>query len=374
MKHTANMPLKILFSGGGTLGSVMPLIAVADEFKRHYGEHVHCMWIGTFGGLERAVVRAHHIEFHPIMSVKWRRYISFENVIDILCIPLVLLHAWYLLFLEKPDVVVSAGGFVSVPIHIVAWCMHIPSVIHHQDIETGLANKIMRIFAKRVSATFQHTLKELHEAKSRLTGNPIRSALIGGDRDRAYARYHLDPSLPTTLIFGGGTGALSLNSMIAEILLELLHSTQIIHITGQGKHIVVPHVRGEEHAQYMKRYITFEFLLDEEMADAYAIADVVVCRAGLSTLSELASLHKAAVLVPIPDSHQEHNAEFFEHQQAVRVMHMNTGSSSLSREVLLLLNDNALRLSLQKNIGALNNPQAHKELVKVILEAQQSTK
>ncbi|MAG11212.1 MAG: hypothetical protein CMI52_00165, partial [Parcubacteria group bacterium] len=317
---TKSKKIKVLLSGGGTLGPVMPLIAVADEIKKQYSE-AELLWIGTFGGVEKIVVRSHSIKFKAMMSVKWRRYKSWKNIRDLLVSPIVLFHAFFILIRFRPDVLVSAGGYVSVPLHIAGWMLRIPSVVHHQDIQTGLANKIMRPFAKRTTATFEHTMKELKEVKSKHTGNPIRTALRLGDRDRGYVHFHLDQDLPTVLIFGGGTGAANLNKVVAQSLPKILEKAQVIHITGQGKQVIAPAIR-EHNKKIGDRYNTFEFFLDDEMADAYAVADLVIMRAGLSSLSEIAALGKAAILMPIAKSHQVKNAEFFVEKQAAEIVHM----------------------------------------------------
>ncbi len=363
--------IKVLLSGGGTLGPVMPLIAVADEIRKQY-KNAEILWVGTFGGVEKIVVRSHNIDFKAMTSIKWRRYSSLKNVRDILISPFVFLHALIILLSFRPHVMVSAGGYVSVPLHIVGWFIRIPSVVHHQDIRTGLANKIMRLFAKRTTATFEHTMKELNEVKSSHTGNPIRTALRRGNRDRGYAHFHLDPDMQTILAFGGGTGATSLNKTLALSLPNILEKAQVIHITGQGKQVIAPAIR-EHNKKLAKRYHTFEFFLDDEMADAYAVADIVIMRAGLSSLSEVAALGKASVLMPIPKSHQVENAQFFVEKQAAEMVSMTAGSTELSRVVLDLLNDPADRNRLAMRAERLNKPDAHEKLVEVIKEAVHSS-
>lgn len=365
---TDNHHTRILFSGGGTLGSVMPLIAIIQELRRQSGSVADVMWVGTYGGVERAVIRAHNIEWRPIVSLKWRRYATWKNIRDVLLLPVACAHAWWIIRQFNPHVLISAGGYVSVPLHIVAWIKRIPTIVHHQDIETGLANKIMRMCASRTTATFAHTMKEFKDEQGILTGNPIREALRSGDKDRAIVRYKLDPELPTVLAFGGGTGAVSLNRLLADALPEVLPHAQVLHVTGQGKQIVVPFIRDNKHTKISDRYHAYEFFMDEEMADAYAVADVVVARAGLSTLSEIAALGKATIVVPIPHSHQEVNAEFFKSKQAVVVVEEKNGSAALARAMKHLLDDAADRMHIAQHAARMNDPSAHKKLVAVIYE------
>ena len=365
--------LRVLLSGGGTLGPVMPLIAVADEIKRQYKDDAEILWVGTFRGVEKIVVRSHNIAYKAMLSVKWRRYFTLKNLRDILIAPFVFIHALYILLRFRPDVLVTAGGYVSVPLHMMGWLLGMPTVVHHQDIVTGLANKIMRIFSKRNTATFAHTMKELKDVKSRHTGNPIRTALRQGNRDRGYARFHLNPDMQTVLAFGGGTGAINLNKILAQSLPKILEKAQVIHITGQGKQIMAPAIR-DHNKKVGERYHTFEFFLDDEMADAYAVADIVIMRAGLSSLSEVAALGKAAVLMPIPRSHQMQNAQFFVEKQAAEIVNMSSGSSELTDTVLALLSDKADRNRLATRAQRLNKPDAHKKVLEIIKEAVNSRK
>lgn len=354
---------RILFSGGGTLGPVMPLVSIIQELRRLHDVSYDFLWVGTYGGVEHAVVRAHNISFRGMLSIKLRRYVTVKHVIEFFKFPFVFFQAWWILHQYKPDMLVTAGGYVSVPLHFIAWLKRIPTLVHHQDIRSGLANRIMRRFATISTCTFKHTLKEMKEGRMIWTGNPIRSELRLGDRDRSLVAYKLNAELPTVLVFGGGTGAMRLNYMIADIVPKLVKVAQVIHITGQGKDIVVPRITD---ASLRNRYQSHAFLMDQAMADAYSVADIVVCRAGLSTLSELAFLKKSAIIIPLIDSHQEENAGFFLEQGAVIVVSEKEGSGVLRNRIFELLEDSGERERLSQKIGHMNSSDAHVRISQLI--------
>ncbi len=359
----------VIFSGGGTLGPVMPLISVAHALrKRHADNEINVLWVGTYRGIERAVVRAHNIEYRAICSAKLRRYFSFATFFEPLWFLVGCMQAVWIVLTFRPRVCVSAGGFVSVPLHLAAWLFGVKTVVHHQDIREGIANKIMSIVATRITVTFEKTLTRFPPKKTVWTGNPIRESLLRGDKDRGIVRFHLDHTLPTVLVFGGGTGALGLNKLFAESLPEVLRFAQVLNITGQGKQVMAPLIRNENGDVLRVRYHAFEFLMDEEMGDAYAIADVVVCRAGIGSVSEIATLQKAAILIPMPHTHQEENAQFFMESHAARIVRQTEGPHVLAHAIHELIADHAEALLLGQRAKKLNKPSAAEDIAAIIVE------
>ncbi|MFA7662528.1 MAG: UDP-N-acetylglucosamine--N-acetylmuramyl-(pentapeptide) pyrophosphoryl-undecaprenol N-acetylglucosamine transferase [Patescibacteria group bacterium] len=305
--------MRIIFSGGGTLGPVMPLLSVIAELKKRNLQN-EFLWVGTYGGVEKKVVEEHEIKFKPIVSAKLRRYFSFKNLI----VPFQLLIGFYQSVMTilkfNPEAIISAGGYNSVPLVWAASTFKIPVLIHQQDVLPGLANKLMAPFAKKITVTFEQSLKDFDQTKTVLTGNPIRTELYAGDRMEGLHYFDLEDNLPTVLFIGGGTGAAVLNAMIIGAVPQLTRFCQIIHSLGEGKN--------PNSEVFNERYHGYEFI-GEHMAEAFAVADLVVSRAGLSSLSELASLGKAAIIIPMPDSHQEDNAQYFYHKDAALVLDQN---------------------------------------------------
>ncbi len=358
--------LRVILSGGGTLGSVMPLISLGEELRRRHKTDFSLLWVGTYRGVERAVVRAHKMEFTAIPAAKFRRYFSIKTLFEPIVFFAGLLKSLIIIVTFKPDVLVAAGGFVSVPLHLIAFLLGVPTVVHQQDIEIGLANRIMKLFARRITVTFEKSLGFFPKKKVVWTGNPVRRELLQGNKDRGMVRFHLDATLPTVLVFGGGTGAISLNMILAESLGSMLQHSNVIHLTGQGKDVMAPLIREANRNELLGRYHTYEFLMDEEMGDAYAVADIVVSRAGLSSLSEIAALGKAAVIVPIPASHQEFNARYFVEKQAGVIVEEAQGSRGLASAVIKLLGDHTERLHLEQHSKRLNKTTAAFEMADVV--------
>jgi UDP-N-acetylglucosamine--N-acetylmuramyl-(pentapeptide) pyrophosphoryl-undecaprenol N-acetylglucosamine transferase len=258
-----------------------------------------------------------------------------------LAVPFLLLvaswQAWRLLRREQPQVIVTAGGFVSVPLVWCAWLQRIPVWVHQQDRQVGLANRLMLPFARKVSAVFSASENGLPKAKTEVMGNPVRPIILQGDARRGAERFGLEAGKPTVLVLGGGTGSQWLNQSmdaIGDTLVE--RGFQVLHITGRGRGTV----------ESRSGYTVLPFLA-EGMEDAYALATVVLCRAGLGTLTELAALGKAALVVPMPDSHQEANALFlFEQHAAVILDQGETTPQVLLAALRTLLTDASARAAL----------------------------
>ncbi|MFA5047770.1 MAG: undecaprenyldiphospho-muramoylpentapeptide beta-N-acetylglucosaminyltransferase [Patescibacteria group bacterium] len=331
--------MKILLSGGGTMGSVSPLIAVYQEIKDKRSD-VEFMFIGTKIGPEKEAVESYKMPFKAISSGKLRRYFSWQNLTDPFKIVAGFLQSFSILLKFKPNVVMVAGGFVGVPVAWTAWLLRIPVLIHQQDIIAGLANKLMANIATNITVSFEPSLKDFFPQKTVLTGNPVRKEFHACDYKKSRELFKLKEDLPALLILGGGTGAQDINQIIEKSVPQLLQFCQIVHITGRGKGI---EVRAEGYQQ-------FEFLT-HGMTEAVCAADLVISRAGISTLSELIIADKPTILIPIPESHQEFNAQYFQKNNAV----VNLSQQSLNSEVLVgtikeLFSDGAARDNLARNI------------------------
>lgn len=348
--------MKILFSGGGTLGSVTPLLAVA-EIARKESDNVSMLWVGTKDGPEHALIEDAGIDFISIPSGRLRRFLTWRNLFTPFHVFSGLMEAQRILRQYEPDVVVGAGGFVSVPVIWAAHMMKIPAHIHQMDWRPGLANKLCAPFAESVSVTFEKSKQDFPEEKVHVTGNPVRSFLFSGSAERARQIFDLKESLHTVLVLGGGTGALNLNRLIAESLPFFNESLQVIHATGSGKSVPAP--------DSGVRYRSVEFL-GQDMAHAFAAADLVVTRAGMGTLTELAALGLPSVIVPIPESHQEENARFFAENGAADIFHEDDGPKRFAEQVKRLLEDAKRLTNYSVKIRELNDPAAARKIYDLI--------
>lgn len=356
--------MRVLMTGGGTLGPVTPLLAIAGELRRR-DPNAYVNWIGTPSGPERLLVESNRIPFTSLSAPKLDRYRKWTWPFVPIALAAACVKAFRLLRASKPDVVMTAGAFVSVPVVWMAWVLRIPVWLHQLDVQVGVANKVMAPFATRVSVTFEDTAAAFAAAKTMVVGGMIRKTLRSGERAAAMKRYGFDDTLPTVLVIGGGTGAQAINEAFAVIRKDLVGKVNVIHLVGRGKMLGALEEPGPN-------YVALEFL-NEGMADAYAAADVVVCRGGFGTMCELAGLAKPAVVIPITgDAFQESNAKFLEEHQAAEVLWYLT-PQILAQTMLRLVESFERRDALAKNIRSLFPVNADERIVHELLMMMETT-
>ncbi len=225
--------MKILFTGGGTLGPVTPLLAVAETWKANDASVVF-VWVGTKDGPERELVEKMHIPFFSTITFKFPRYFTFEWFLLPIKAIIAFLNAFLILQKEKPDVIASASGFTSVPFVIVGRLLGVPSWIHQQDAVPVLAMKVMTPFATKITVAWYQLLDFFPVQKTVYIGNPIRLFLTKGDKDRAMQELHLDQKKPTVLVLGGGSGSAWINKQLLLIGAEL---SSIMATKSTGKYM-----------------------------------------------------------------------------------------------------------------------------------------
>ena len=297
---------RIILTGGGTAGHVTPNIALLPRLKElQYDIH----YIGSYNGMEKKLVEKQGIPYHGISSGKLRRYFSLQNFTDPFRVLKGFSEASKLMKVLNPDVVFSKGGFVTVPVIIAAKRNHIPAIIHESDMTPGLANKLSLSSAAKICCNFPETLKCLPADKAVLTGSPIRQELLTGDAQKARAFCGFKETRPVILVIGGSLGAAAVNDAVRRILPELLKTYQVIHLCGKGK--LDTSLNG------LEGYAQFEYI-SEELRDLFALADIVISRAGANAICELLALKKPNLLIPLSASasrgDQILNARSFERQ------------------------------------------------------------
>ena len=298
MKH-------IVLTGGGTAGHVTPNIAMIPRLKE-LGYKIS--YIGSYEGIEKKLIEELGIPYYGISSGKLRRYFDVKNFTDPFRVLKGFMEAKKLMKELKPDVVFSKGGFVTVPVVIAASRRKIPTFIHESDMTPGLANKICIPFATKVCCNFPETISNLPKDKAVLTGTPIRQELLTGSREKGLAFTGLSPDKPVILIIGGSLGATAVNEAVRSILPELLEDFQVVHLCGKGKL--------DESLKDTKGYVQYEYI-KKELADLFALADIVISRAGANAICELSALNKPNLLIPLSArasrGDQILNARSFEH-------------------------------------------------------------
>ena len=297
---------KILLTGGGTAGHVTPNMALIERLR---AANYDISYIGSYAGIEKGLIEGMGIPYYGISSGKLRRYFDLKNFSDPFRVMKGMREAKKLMKQLKPDVVFSKGGFVAVPVVFAAKKCKVPVIIHESDMTPGLANKLCIPKADRICCNFEETLDYLPEGKAVHTGTPLRHELFEGDRRKGLEFCDFDGKKPVILVVGGSTGAAAINEAVRNLLPTLLMKFDVIHLCGKGKN--------DPSYDNTIGYKQFEYI-SKELKDLFAIADVIVSRAGANAVCEILALAKPNILIPLSAAasrgDQILNAESFEKQ------------------------------------------------------------
>ncbi|MBQ6415095.1 MAG: undecaprenyldiphospho-muramoylpentapeptide beta-N-acetylglucosaminyltransferase [Butyrivibrio sp.] len=297
---------KIVLTGGGSAGHVTPNIALIPALKKA-GYEIY--YIGSYNGIEKKLIEDYNIPYFGIATGKLRRYFDPKNFTDPFRVLKGFTEAVKLLKRINPDVVFSKGGFVSVPVVRAAGALKIPYLVHESDMTPGLANKLSMSGAKKICCNFPETMRLLPADKAVLTGTPIREELGLGDKEVGKKLCGFEDDKPVLMVIGGSLGAQSVNETVRYALPRLLPYFNVVHICGKEKmdnlKLTVP---GYKQFEYVKN----------ELKDIFAMADIVVSRAGANSICELLALKKPNILIPLSTKSsrgdQMLNARSFEQQ------------------------------------------------------------
>lgn len=278
---------KVLLTGGGTAGHVTPNLALVPKLKE---SGFSISYVGSYHGIEKELVEKAGIPYQGISSGKLRRYFDIKNFTDPFRVIKGFSEASTLIKKQRPDAVFSKGGFVAVPVVLAAKKHKIPVIIHESDMTPGLANKLCMKAASKICCNFPETLQYLPKDKAVLTGCPIRAELLSGNRLAGLRLSGLSPDKPVLLIIGGSLGSVKVNTAVRQILPQLLKEFQIVHLCGKGNL--------DESLTNTAGYVQYEYV-GEPLKDLFAIADIVISRAGANAICELLALKKPALLIPL---------------------------------------------------------------------------
>ena len=347
----------IMLTGGGTLGSVTPLLSVYEAWRKLDPEQTF-LFVGTPRGPERKLIEETGLPFHPILVPKAYRYLTWRWLFSpILLVWSFLASAW-LLAQFRPSWILSAGSYVSVPLALLAPLFRTRVAIHQLDYELGLANRLMAPVASLVTSTFPSTARQLPCKHVEVVGAlAYGSHVLSVSRAEAIEHFDLDVGRPTILVLGGGIGSLVLNQAFERVADRLASEMNILHSTGAGKGIF-------KDRRAPETYKTVELFIDD-FGMALDLADLVVTRAGVGTLLELVRKKKAAIFVPLPDSPQVANAKFVEEARAGVVLeedHLDTDLLKTIHETLELHR----KKQVEERIGGLFSSNGAEEIVRLI--------
>ena len=278
---------KIVLTGGGTAGHVTPNIALLPALQAAGYE---IAYVGSYEGIEKKLIADFNIPYTGISTGKFRRYLDPKNFSDPFRVMKGFVEARNYLKNYQPDVVFSKGGFVSVPVVRAAASLHIPCIIHESDMTPGLANKLCIPVAEKVCCNFPETMKNIPADKAVLTGSPIRAELAQGSRLAGLNMCGFTANKPVIMVIGGSLGAANVNKAVRDALPKLLEDFQVVHLCGKDKiDNLLLNTPGYKQFEYIK----------SELKDIFAMADVVISRAGANAICELLALHKPNILIPL---------------------------------------------------------------------------
>jgi UDP-N-acetylglucosamine--N-acetylmuramyl-(pentapeptide) pyrophosphoryl-undecaprenol N-acetylglucosamine transferase len=359
--------MRVLIAGGGTGGHLFPGLAIADEFKRR-DEKTEVIFVGTEHGIEARVVPR---EGYPIRFLRAEGLVGVSVMKKIRALSKMfsgVVDSHRIIKTLSPDIVIGVGGYASGATMLTACFKSIPTMILEQNSIPGLTNKILGRFVRGICLTYQESISFFPKAKTYLTGNPVRMQVLKGSIESAYRLFSLEKSLFTVFIFGGSAGARRINMAMIEAL-NYLHDLrgkiQFLHQTG---------TKDYEHVREAYRKTGFKGTIAPfiyQMGEAYAAADIVVSRAGATTLAELTALGKPALLIPYPyaaGQHQELNArKLLEMGAAKMILNRELKGEPLAESIRELFKNETMRREMQRISRSVGRPDACAKVVDIAL-------
>lgn len=378
--------MRILFTGGGTGGHIFPIIAVKREIDKILkdcedldktipsrileGEY---MFVGGGLGNKKAILEREKIRTKEIVALKWRRYLSAQNFLDILKAPFVLFQSLLSVWLFMPDAIFSKGGPSSFFVVFVGWLYRIPVITHESDSIPGLTNKVSFPFSKRVAISFKESLSLFPKKKTIVTGHPVRQMLTEGSKERAKDFFKLSGKRKVILITGGSQGAQQINLVFIDAIYKYIEKYEIIHICGEANFKEVSLLtKGLLKKEQTNFYHLYPSLEEENLKDAYAAADIIISRAGAGAIFEIAAIKKPSILIPLEGSasdHQDSNAQIFgENQCSIIIESQNVSPNVVFLTIKDTLDDDEKIEELIQACAKFAPKNAAREAAKLVIE------
>lgn len=359
--------MKIIIAGGGTGGHIFPGIAIAEEITQR-DESAEVTFVGTEQGIERSVVpqEGYKIRFLRAEGLVGKSMIKKSRAV--IKMILSIYDSYKIINDVKPDAIIGVGGYASFGMVITGRFFSIPTMITEQNSIPGLANRVLCRFVDAICATYHDSISYFPKEKTYITGNPIRQGIIRGERERAYDLFCLERDRFTILVFGGSAGATKINRAVCEAfhyLTDLRDQIQFLHQTGRSD---IEWVK-ESYRKWGFKGTVAPFIY--EMGEAYAVSDLIISRAGATTLAELTAVGRPSILIPYPFAaakHQEENARKLSDMGAAKmILDNDLNGETLSEEIKKLFNNNPLRMEMEKAARSLGRPDAARQIVDILI-------
>ncbi len=369
--------MRVLVSGGGTGGHIYPALAVATQLREEYGAEI--LFLGSDDGLETEIVPAAGFRLATVKAGKLRRYASWQTITGVIRVPLGMIQAINIVGRFRPGVAFTSGGYVAVPAGLAARFNRVPLLMHQQDVPPNLSNRLVAPLATRISVAFADSLAYFPARKTVQLGNPVRQAMLDIRQtppQEARQKLGFVGQEPLLLVTGGSQGARHLNQTVDEALPDLLAHCQVLQISGKELYNETLELSNKvlaDREEALRRRYRLVAYLNEEMPLALQAANLVLCRSGASTLSELAILGKPSILVPLPpaigSSPQEANAAMFGRKKAAEVIK----DSDLKPQILVervksILGSSTLLEVMSNAARSFARPQATQEIAAEIVK------
>ena len=355
---------KFILSGGGTGGDIYPAIAIADELKKRYPD-AEFLFVGANNRMEMQRVPQAGYSIKGLQIAGIQRKLSLKNLL----LPFKLLKSLYqarqIIQKFQPDAVIGTGGYASAPTLKAAQWLKVPYFIQEQNSFAGITNKWVSKKANKIFVAYQNMEKFFPKAKIQITGNPIREGLatIQDKNKNAFESFSLDENKFTLLVLGGSLGAKSINQLISSNL-SFFQENEVQILWQCGKFYYDEYKEKQTEMVQVRPFI-------ENMNDAYAVADVIISRAGASSVSELCVVGKPVIFVPSPnvaEDHQTKNAQAIADEKAAILIKETELKDNFQKIFLEIFNDKEKRKILSENIKALAKPNATEQIVDEIIK------
>lgn len=359
--------MRVIIAGGGTGGHLFPGLAIAEEIKNRDNK-AEIIFIGTEHGIEARIIPR---EGYPLRFLKSHGFVGvslFKKLKALGGMFISMIESYRILKEFRPDIVIGVGGYASFGPVMTACLMSIPTMILEQNSVPGLANKTLGNFAGAVGVTYQESISHFPRRKTFFTGNPIRMRILKGSRDAACNIFSIEKNTFTVFVFGGSSGARSINNAVLDAfkhMPDLKDRIQFLHQTGESDYEYVK----ESYRRWGFKGAVVPFIY--QMAEAYAVADMVISRAGATTLAELTAIGKPAIFIPYPHAagaHQEFNASKLTEMKAARmILDRQLNGEVLAQNIRDMADNEKLRIEMAANSRAVGRTDAGQKIVDIAM-------
>lgn len=366
--------MKIIVSGGGTGGHIYPALTIIRTIQKKASD-TEFLYVGTRQGLESDIIPKENIPFFALdLEGGFERHFTLENIKRAANAIISVKKAVNIVKTFKPDVVVGTGGYVCGPILLAASLEKVPTLIQEQNVVAGITNKILSKFVTKIAVGCEGALNRFPKDKTVYTGNPIRAEVLQGNREEGLKYFGFDDDKPVVLISGGSRGARSINRAMVDILVKAANNPaiQYLHVTGKGEYDdIITRLKDAGVETNNLRHIRIEPYL-YNMPQAMAMADLIITRAGATTLAELTARGIPSILIPYPyaaENHQEYNAKALVDAGAARmILNKDLTSDLLQKNINELLTSSDTLRAMSAASLSLGRPQAAEDIAELILQ------